>query len=172
MGISEGHAVTFAGGLAKEGMRPYVAIYSSFLQRAYDHIIHDVAIPRLPVTFCIDRAGLVGEDGVTHHGAFDLAYMRTVPGMKVSSPRDQNYLRHLMLTSQGVADGPMSIRYPRGCGIDIEPEEPRVLAVGKGEKLQDGSDLAVLSIGPAAADVTQAIERAKKRWVFPLLTTI
>lgn len=162
VGISEGHAVTFAGGLAKEGMRPYVAIYSSFLQRAYDHIIHDVAIPRLPVTFCIDRAGLVGEDGVTHHGAFDLAYMRTVPGMKVSSPRDQNYLRHLMLTSQGVADGPMSIRYPRGSGIDIEPEEPRVLAVGEGEKLQDGSDLAVLSIGPVAADVTQAIERAKK----------
>lgn len=162
VGISEGHAVTFAGGLAKEGMRPYVAIYSSFLQRAYDHIIHDVAIQRLPVTFCLDRAGLVGEDGATHHGAFDLSYLRSIPGMIVSSPRDQNYLRHLMLTSSLNNDGPMAIRYPRGNGENVPDEKPRALTVGRGEKLASGTDLTILSIGPVASDVTAAIERARE----------
>jgi 1-deoxy-D-xylulose-5-phosphate synthase len=158
VGISEEHAVTFAGGLAKEGMRPFVAIYSSFLQRAYDQIIHDVAIPRLPVTFCIDRAGLVGEDGVTHHGAFDMAYMRTVPGMIVAAPRDEMTLRNLMYTAQATNCGPMAIRYPRGSGSNVEwHNEPRLLEIGKGEKLRDGRDVAVISTGAIATEVSRAI---------------
>ncbi|MCM1520812.1 MAG: 1-deoxy-D-xylulose-5-phosphate synthase [Lachnoclostridium sp.] len=159
VGISEGHAVTFAGGLAKEGMKPFVAIYSSFLQRAYDHIIHDVAIQRLPVVLCIDRAGIVGEDGVTHHGAFDLAYMRSIPGMTVSAPRDPQYLSRLMLTAARYTDGPMSIRYPRGSGYNLEPEaEITPLPIGKGERLADGNDVTILSIGTVAADVIKAID--------------
>ena len=113
VGISEGHAVTFSGGLAAQGKKPFCVIYSSFLQRAYDNIIHDVAIQGLPVTFCIDRAGLVGEDGITHHGLFDLAYLNLIPGMIVSSPMDEETLRNLMFTSQYV-NAPFSIRYPRG----------------------------------------------------------
>ena len=116
VGISEGHAVTFAGGLAKDGMRPFVGIYSSFLQRGYDHIIHDVALQHLPVTFCVDRAGLVGEDGATHHGAYDIAYLRTVPGMIVASGRDEHSLRNLLFTAQAADHGPFAIRYPRGGG--------------------------------------------------------
>ncbi len=160
VGISEGHAVTFAGGLAKDGMRPFVAIYSSFLQRGYDHIIHDVAIQGLPVVFAIDRAGIVGEDGVTHHGVFDLAYMRNIPGMTVSAPRDPFYLRRLMLTASTV-NGPMSIRYPRGSGRDLEPveAEPSPLPIGKGECLRQGDDIVVLTIGTVAADALEAIER-------------
>ncbi len=161
VGISEGHAVTFAGGLAKDGMKPFVAIYSSFLQRAYDHIIHDVAIEGLPVVFCLDRAGLVGEDGATHHGAFDLSYLRSIPGMTIASPRNQSYLRDLMLTAS-VYDGPFAIRYPRGRGENIVDKPMEPLKVGKGEKLRDGKDMAVLSIGPVAADVTKAIDRAEK----------
>lgn len=161
VGISEGHAVTFAGGLAKDGMRPYVAIYSSFLQRAYDHIIHDVAIEGLPVTFCLDRAGLVGEDGATHHGVFDLSYLRSIPGMTIASPRDQNYLRHLLRTSVDV-NGPMAIRYPRGCGEDIKDEEMHVIPFGQGEKLREGADAVILSLGPVAYEVSHAIDRASK----------
>ena len=161
VGISEGHAVTFAGGLAKEGMKPVVAIYSSFLQRAYDHIIHDVALEGLPVVFCIDRAGLVGEDGATHHGVFDLAYLRTIPGMTVASPRDQNYLRSLMETAVAWP-GPFAIRYPRGRGEKTPDTEPRQLPVGRGEKLHDGADLTVLTIGPVASDALRAIERVER----------
>lgn len=163
VGISEGHAVTFAGGMAKDGMRPFVAIYSSFLQRAYDHIIHDVALQGLPVTFCIDRAGLVGEDGPTHHGAFDMAYMRTVPGMIVAAPRNELWLRRLMRTAAADGHGPMAIRYPRGkgsdpapCAVPVEDIEPA--AIGRGERLRDGSDLCVLTFGPVAATAAAAID--------------
>lgn len=164
VGISEGHAVTFSGGLAKDGLRPYCAIYSSFLQRAYDHIIHDVALQRLPVIFCIDRAGLVGEDGATHHGAFDLAYLRTVPDIIISSPRDEHWLRNLLYTSQSDDFGPFAIRYPRGRGKKTEWEnEMQLVEIGKGQKLKNGTDVAVLSIGPVADDVTLAIEKLKDK---------
>lgn len=162
VGISEGHAVTFAGGLAKEGKLPFVAIYSSFLQRAYDHIIHDVALHRRRVTFCIDRAGLVGEDGPTHHGAFDLAYLRTIPNMTIASPRNEHYLRHLLYTAQAKDCGPFAIRYPRGRGHLVDWHcDMTELEIGRGEKLSDGSDIAVISIGPVATEVTKAIERAE-----------
>lgn len=161
VGISEGHAVTFAGGLAKDGMRPFVGIYSSFLQRGYDHIINDIALQRLPVVFCIDRAGLVGEDGATHHGAFDLAYMRTVPNMTVSSPRDEHALRNLMFTASKIKEGPFSIRYPRGKGKMTDwRNEMHELPIGKGELLTEGSDVAVLTIGPAALDAAGAVNAA------------
>ncbi len=163
VGISEGHAVTFAGGLAKDGMIPFVAIYSSFLQRAYDHIIHDVALMELPVVFAIDRAGIVGEDGATHHGLFDLSYLSDVPGMTIASPRNEIYLRHLLYTSQLPGrKGPMAIRYPRGSGsITDWRVEMKELPIGRGEKLTDGTDVAVLSLGPIASEATKAVEMAR-----------
>lgn len=158
VGISEEHAVTFAGGLAKEGLLPFVAIYSSFLQRAYDQIVNDVAIQHLPVTFCIDRAGLVGEDGVTHHGVFDIAWLTSVPGMTVASARDGNMLRNLLYTAQADPQGPMAIRYPRGKVPAYRPEEPiKVAPRGKGELLSDGTDIVFLSEGTMAAEVQGAI---------------
>lgn len=161
VGISEGHAVTFAGGLAKDGMKPFVAIYSSFLQRAYDHIIHDVALMGLPVTFCIDRAGLVGEDGATHHGVFDLAYLRTIPGMTVAAPRNLDMLRSLMLTASK-SNLPFAIRYPRGnASSPVTPGEIPTLQIGKGEKLRSGKDVALLTIGPVADDAAEAINKAE-----------
>lgn len=161
VGISEGHAVTFAGGLAKEGLHPVVAIYSSFLQRAYDHMIHDVAILGLPVTFCIDRAGLVGEDGVTHHGAFDLAYLRSIPGMTIASPSDIQSMRSLMAAAVNL-NGPMAIRYPRGKAVaprhDMDtPDTPAV--IGRGRQLREGSDVTIVTIGPIAANASKAIDR-------------
>ena len=166
VGISEGHAVTFAGGLAKEGWLPFCAIYSSFLQRGYDHIIHDVAIQHLPVTFCIDRAGLVGEDGVTHHGCYDLAYLRTIPGMTIASPSNEMMLRNLMFTAQKRADGPFAIRYPRGSGKNTDWKQPMCeLQIGKGSKLSDGTDVAVLTIGPVAYDAAKAVEMAREKGV-------
>ena len=163
VGISEGHAVTFAGGLAKEGLRPFVAIYSSFLQRAYDHIIHDVALNRLPVTLCIDRAGLVGEDGATHHGAYDLAYLRAIPNLTVASGRDEHALRNLLYTAQAADHGPFAIRYPRGKGSRTDwKNDMHAIEIGKGERLSDGTDVAVLTIGPVAAD---AIALAKEKGI-------
>lgn len=157
VGISEGHAVTFAGGLAKEGMHPFVAIYSSFLQRGYDEIIHDVAIQHLPVTFCIDRGGLVGEDGVTHHGIFDLAYLRCIPGMTVSAPANEHQLRCLMYTSQLEGKGPFAIRYPRGSGVMPDWEcELHELPVGQGQRLRQGTDVALLSLGHVTNDAALA----------------
>lgn len=167
VGISEGHAVTFAGGLAKEGMLPYVAIYSSFLQRAYDHIIHDVAIQELPVTFCIDRAGVVGEDGVTHHGVFDLAYLSTIPGMTIAAPSSEIQLRDLLYSSQ-LPDrkGPLAIRYPRGRGHNTDWQQPmHAIQRGKGVKLCDGADATVLTLGPIAREAAKAIERAREQGV-------
>ena len=161
VGISEGHAVTFAGGLAKEGMKPFVAIYSSFLQRAYSHIIHDVAIEGLPVTFCLDRAGIVGEDGATHHGVFDIAYLRSIPGMTVAAPRSLDMLCNLMVTAEKF-NGPFAIRYPRGNGDKDISEEMHELPVGKGELLSDGKDLVVLTLGPVASDAAKAIDKARE----------
>lgn len=167
VGISEGHAVTFSGGLAKDGMHPFCAIYSSFLQRGFDHIIHDVAIQHLPVTFCIDRAGLVGEDGVTHHGAYDLAYLSCIPGLTVSAPMDEHYLRHLMYTSQLEGKGPFAIRYPRGGGVKVDWEcEMKELPVGKGRRLADGEQLAVLSIGTIGNEVQKALAMLKEKCIF------
>lgn len=166
VGISEGHAVTFSGGLAKEGMHPFCAIYSSFLQRGYDEIIHDVAIQKLPVTFCIDRAGLVGEDGVTHHGNFDLAYLRCIPNMTVSAPINEHYLRHLMYTSQLPGMGPFAIRYPRGRGALVQWQcDMQQLPVGKGRRLTDGTDVAILSIGHIGNNVIRAVELLKQKGI-------
>ena len=142
-----------------------MAIYSSFLQRSYDQIIHDVAIQRLPVTFCIDRAGLVGEDGVTHHGIFDIAYLRAVPGLVVASPRDEEALRNLMFTASRY-NAPMAVRYPRGKGSMTDWHTPlRLLEIGKGEKLSDGRDVAVISSGPIASEVSEAIARLEAEGV-------
>lgn len=166
VGISEGHAVTFAGGLARDGLRPYCAIYSSFLQRAYDHIIHDVALQHLPVTFCIDRAGLVGEDGATHHGVFDLAYLRSIPGMIVAAPRNEHWLRNLLYTSQSDDYGPFAIRYPRGTGKNVQwKNEMRKVEIGKGEMIAKGTDVAVLSLGPIANEVSSAISKAQNEGI-------
>ena len=161
VGISEGHAVTFAGGLAKEGMIPFTAIYSSFLQRGYDHIIHDVAIQRLPVVFCIDRAGLVGEDGMTHHGALDMAYLRTIPNIIVSAPADEAAMRDLMYTASLGKHSPFAIRYPRGGGRMIDWRTPmNEVEIGKGRRLRDGNQVAVLSIGTVGPDVADAVAKA------------
>ena len=163
VGISEGHAVTFAGGLAKEGLHPFVAIYSSFLQRGYDNIIHDVAIAGLPVTFCIDRGGLVGEDGVTHHGLFDLAYLRCIPGMTVSAPINEHDLRNLMYTSQLDGMGPFAIRYPRGNGVLVDwHNEMKAMPVGQGKVLRRGKKVAVMSIGNIGNNVISALDTLKK----------
>lgn len=160
VGISEGHAVTFSGGMAKDGLHPFCCIYSSFLQRGYDELIHDVAIMKLPVTICIDRGGIVGEDGVTHHGAFDLAYLRSIPNMTVSAPMNEHWLRDLMYTSQLHDAGPFAIRYPRGRGVLVDwHNEMREVPIGKGRKLHDGSRVAVLSIGHAGNDAAKAVAR-------------
>lgn len=166
VGIAEEHAVTFAGGLAKDGLKPYCCIYSSFLQRAYDEIIHDVALQNLPVVFCIDRAGLVGEDGATHHGAFDLAYLNCIPNMIVSSPIDEHSLRNLLYTSNQVEHGPFAIRYPRGGGKLVDwHNDMQVLPIGKGRKLISGERVAVLSIGPFGSDVAEAVAELRSEGV-------
>lgn len=158
VGIAEEHAVTFSAGLAKDGMKPYCCIYSSFLQRAYDEIIHDVALQNLPVTFCIDRAGIVGEDGATHHGAFDLAYLNCIPNFTISSPYDEHMLRNLLYTTQQTEHGPFAIRYPRGKGkLEDWHNEMQIMPVGKGRKLADGNDVAVLTLGPIGSDVSEVL---------------
>jgi len=160
VGIAEGHAVTFSGGMAKEGLLPFCNIYSSFSQRAFDNIIHDVALNRLNVVFCFDRAGLVGQDGPTHHGAFDLAALRPIPNLTISSPMDEHELRHLMYTAQLPDKGPFVIRYPRGRGV-LEDWHCsfQEIPVGKGRCLKEGTDVAVLSLGPVGNFVTQAIQK-------------
>ncbi len=166
VGISEEHAVTFAGGLAKDGLKPFVAIYSSFLQRAYDQIVHDVALTRLPVTFCVDRAGLVGEDGATHHGALDLIYLTSVPGMTVAAPRDEIALRNLMYTAATTEHGPFAIRYPRGSGHNPDWRRPMTaIEIGKGEVLAEGTDVVLLSTGTIAYETEQARMEAEKAGV-------
>lgn len=162
VGIAEGHAVTFSAGLASDGMIPFCNIYSAFAQRAYDNIIHDVAIERLPVIFCFDRAGLVGEDGATHHGAFDMAALRPIPGLTISSPMDEHELRHLMYTAQLPDKGPFVIRYPRGRAEHADWCCPmQELPIGKGRCLKEGSDIAVLTIGPIGNTAQRAIAKAE-----------
>ncbi|MBR1388400.1 MAG: 1-deoxy-D-xylulose-5-phosphate synthase [Prevotella sp.] len=158
VGIAEGHAVTFSGGMAKDGLLPFCNIYSAFAQRAFDNIIHDVALLNLDMVFCLDRAGLVGEDGPTHHGAFDLAALRPIPNLTIASPFDEHELRRLMYTAQLPGKGPFVIRYPRGGGVLHDWRCPlEEIKVGTGRKLKDGSDVAVLSIGPIGNNVTEAI---------------
>ena len=158
VGIAEGHAVTFSGGMAKDGLQPFCNIYSAFAQRAYDNIIHDVALLNLNVVLCLDRAGLVGEDGPTHHGVFDMAALRAVPNLTIASPMDECELRRLMFTAQLPDKGPFVIRYPRGRGSVLDWRCPfEEIPVGKGRQLRDGSDVAVVTIGPIGVQAAEAI---------------
>ena len=159
VGLAEGHAVTFSGGMAKDGLQPFCNIYSAFAQRAYDNIIHDVAILNLPVVIFLDRAGLVGEDGATHHGAFDMAALRPVPNITLASPMNEHELRRLMYTAQLPGKGTFVIRYPRGRGVLADWHCPlEEVKVGTGRKLRDGDDIAVLSVGPVGNNVVKAVE--------------
>ena len=163
VGIAEGHAATFSAGMAKEGLTPFCNIYSSFMQRAYDNVIHDVALQNLHVVFCLDRAGIVGADGATHQGLFDIAYMRCIPNLTVAAPRNEHELRNLMYTAQQDDMGAFVIRYPRGKGTTAEwHNTPVRIALGTGEKLKDGSDIAVLTIGTIANQARKAIEQIER----------
>lgn len=177
VGIAEGHAVTFSAGLAAGGMVPFCAIYSSFMQRAYDNVIHDVALQNLHVVFCLDRAGLVGEDGATHHGEFDIAYMRPIPNLTIAAPRNEQELRDMMQTAYK-ADGPFVIRYPRGRAAGVEEGPMKELPIGVAEILREGKDVALLTLGHTAKDAAEAAERCATeglsvchidlRWAKPL----
>ena len=159
VGIAEQHAVTFAAGLAAEGMRPVVGIYSTFLQRAYDQIVHDVCLQRLPVTFAIDRAGFAGDDGRTHHGIFDLSYLRCLPNMTIMAPRDENELRHMLATAVQDIDGPVAVRYPRGSGVGVDMAEPlQSLRVGESEVLRNGDDVAIFALGSMVRPAERAAD--------------
>ncbi len=164
VGIAEEHAVTFAAGLAAGGMKPYCVIYSSFAQRAYDEIIHDIALQRLNVVLCLDRAGLVGEDGATHQGAFDLASLRCIPDTIIAAPKDETQLKRLLYTGLNIKEGPFVIRYPRGIGegTDWMNAGPEPMEIGKGEKLADGENVAILALGPVANRAAEAAERLMK----------
>lgn len=164
VGIAEGHAVTFSGGMAKEGLQPFCNIYSSFAQRAYDNIIHDLAILNLPVVLCLDRAGLVGEDGPTHHGVFDLAALRPIPNLTIAAPMDEKELRRLMYTAQLPDKGMFVIRYPRGRGVNKDWKCPlEEIKVGTGRKLKDGDQVAILTVGPIGNDAQKAIQALPQR---------
>ena len=157
VGIAEGHGVTFSAGFATEGLRPIVAIYSTFLQRAFDHIVHDVALQHLPVIFCMDRAGIAGEDGPTHHGSLDIAYLRCIQDMVVSAPRNGNEFRHLLYSALNQNEAPFSIRYPKSSAIDFDENgQAELLPIGSWEVLRTGSDIAVLTVGPISYDVEKA----------------
>ena len=159
VGIAEQHAVTFAAGLATEGFKPVVAVYSTFLQRAYDQILHDVCLQNLPVVFSMDRSGIVGEDGPTHHGLFDLSYLRSMPNMVVMAPKDENELQHMLKTAVD-HDGPAAVRYPRGNVIGVKlDDELRSLEIGKGELLRPGKDLVIVAIGSTVQSAIEAAER-------------
>jgi 1-deoxy-D-xylulose-5-phosphate synthase len=163
VGIAEQHAVTFAAGLAAAGMLPYCTIYSTFLQRAYDQVIHDVALQNLPVVLCIDRAGLVGADGATHHGVYDLAFLRCIPNLTISSPLNEVEFRNLLFSAQHNVDGPVAIRYPRARGVMKEwKQEFLEIEKGTGQLLRDGDDLAFISIGPIGNEVAAAIDELEK----------
>ncbi len=162
VGIAEQHAVTFSAGLATQGMIPFCNIYSTFMQRAYDQVIHDVCIQNLPVIFCLDRAGVAGSDGPTHHGAYDIAYMRCIPNMVVSAPMNESELRNLMFTAQSLNNSPFTIRYPRGKGVLVDWEtKMHLVEVGTGRKLCEGEDIAILSIGHIGNYVSKAINKLK-----------
>ncbi len=163
VGIAEQHAVTFSAGLAIQGMIPFCNIYSTFMQRAYDQVVHDVALQNLQVVFCLDRGGLVGADGATHHGVFDLAYMRSIPNMIVSAPMDELELRNMMFTAQNENHGPFSIRYPRGCGSVIDWRKPMVaIPIGQSRQLSEGSDLAILTIGTVGTQASRVVSMLQK----------
>lgn len=167
VGIAEQHAVTFAAGLATEGFRPVVAIYSTFLQRAFDQIIHDVALQKLPVVFAMDRGGLVGEDGPTHHGAFDISYLRHVPNMVLMAPKDENELQHMLATALQY-EGPIALRYPRGSGVGVPMDEDlKILEIGKGELLREGSDMAIFAIGATVYPALQAAKILEEKGIKP-----
>ncbi len=174
VGIAEQHAVTLAAGMATQGLIPFCTIYSTFIQRAYDQIIHDVALQNLPVVFCLDRAGLVGEDGATHHGVFDLSYLRCIPNLIIFAPRNEIELRNIMYTAQLGLEHPIAIRYPRGRGVTIDWQQPfKIVDIGTAEQLKQGDAIAVLSIGTIAKNVTAAITDLKvshydMRFVKPL----
>ena len=165
VGIAEQHAVTYAAGLAAENMRPVICLYSTFLQRAYDQVVHDVATQNLPVMFCIDRGGLVAEDGTTHHGAFDFAFLRHVPNMVIMAPKDENELQHMVQTGL-VHDGPTAVRYPRGSslGVALDPE-PIPLDIGQAELLCEGTDVAIVAIGVTVSEAMKAAEQLKEEGV-------
>ena len=169
VGICEQHAVTLSGGMATQGMKVYCNIYSSFMQRSYDQVVHDVAIQNLPVIFCLDRAGLVGEDGATHHGAYDIPYMRCIPNMVVSAPMNESELRNLMYTAQlETTVNPFVIRYPRGEGVMPEWRKPfEEIKIGKGRKLKDGRDIAILSFGHPGNFAAAAIRELRTEGIDP-----
>jgi len=163
VGIAEQHAVTFAAGLASKGFRPVVAIYSTFLQRAYDQIVHDVCLQNLPVVFAVDRGGLVGEDGATHHGTFDLSYLRHIPNMTVMAPRDENELGHMLNTALQ-HDGPIALRYPRGCGVGVKMQNPyKKIPIGRFEVIKNGKDLVIFAIGSMVSEAISAAKALKNR---------
>jgi 1-deoxy-D-xylulose-5-phosphate synthase len=168
VGIAEQHAVTFSAGLASQGMIPFCNIYSTFMQRAYDQVVHDVAIQKLPVVFCLDRAGLVGADGPTHHGAYDLSYMRNIPNMTIASPMNESEMRNMMFTAQLEGKGPFTIRYPRGQGVMPHWKTPfEEMEIGKGQKICDGETIAVLSLGPLGNYVVEAFKDLAEQDIHP-----
>jgi 1-deoxy-D-xylulose-5-phosphate synthase len=164
VGIAEQHAVTFAAGMATEGMKPFATIYSTFLQRAYDQVVHDVAIQSLPVRFAIDRAGLVGADGATHAGSFDLAYLGCLPGFVIMAPSDEAELKHMIATAAGIDDRPSAVRYPRGEGTGVAlPERGIAIEIGKGRIIQEGTKIALISLGTRLGECIKAAEQLAAR---------
>lgn len=167
VGIAEGHAVTFSAGLAAEGLKPIAAIYSTFLQRAFDHMIHDTAIQNLPVIFALDRAGLVGADGPTHHGVFDLTYLSAIPNMIVAAPKNGTELRNLIYTAMKKSKGPFAVRYPKDCSLSYEPKlAPKILEIGSWEILEKGDDVAFLAVGAMVGNALEAREFLKQQGIF------
>jgi len=168
VGIAEQHGVTFSAALAAGGMKPFCAIYSTFLQRGYDQVVHDVAIQRLPVRFAVDRAGLVGADGATHAGAFDVAFLANLPGMVVMAAADEAELKHMVATAAAHDEGPIAFRYPRGEGVGVElPERGEVLEIGKGRMIRQGGRVAILSFGTRLSEVMAASEALVTRGISP-----
>ena len=166
VGIAEQHAVTFAAGLATQGIKPVAAIYSTFMQRAYDQVLHDICMQNLPVKLCMDRGGLVGDDGYTHHGVFDYAYLIPMPHMTVMAPKDENELRHMLLTAMEYNEGPISLRYPRGSGIGVDISEPlHALPIGKAEILQEGTDLIIWAIGSMVTEAEKTAGILKEKGI-------
>jgi 1-deoxy-D-xylulose-5-phosphate synthase len=166
VGIAEEHAVTFAAGLATQNIIPVVAIYSSFLQRGFDQIIHDVALQHLHVVFVLDRAGLVGADGPTHHGAFDLTYLRLIPGMVIMAPKDESELRDMLFTATEYKDGPIALRYPRGSALGVPLKKGfDVIEIGKSEKLREGDDVALLAVGSMVDYSNKAADKLKEQGI-------
>jgi 1-deoxy-D-xylulose-5-phosphate synthase len=165
-GIAEQHATCFAAGLAAAGMKPFATIYSTFLQRAYDQIVHDIVIQRLPVRIAMDRAGLVGEDGATHHGLFDISYLRCLPGIVLMAPKDENEFRHMLATMAAYDDGPIAIRYPRGAGVGVVMDEkPAPIAIGKGELLRPGEDILLVAYGTMVPAALKAADTLAARGI-------